>query len=346
MLTYGDATATGITRQRRGKRWHYLAPGGDRIADMAEIARLDALAVPPAYDRVWFSPDPGAHLQATGFDARGRKQYRYHPDFRAGREADKYDRCLGFGAALPKVRAAVARDIAVRGIGRDKVIAAVVRLLDSGHIRVGNDCYARANDSYGATTLLNKHGEVRGNKVKLEYRGKSGKTQRVVIADASLAKIVRRCHDLPGQALFQYAGDDGEPRRIGSGDVNAYIKAAMGDDFSAKHFRTWGASVIAFAAIRAGVATLKEMLVPVGAALGNTPAISRKSYVHPALIAAMTDGGAAAITAMKLPRPTTYLTSAERGMLTFLDAAPPCAAPQPRRARAARNRSASAARAA
>ncbi len=347
MLTYGDATTTGITRRRRGKRWHYLGPGGDRIADMGEIARLDTLAVPPAYTRVWFSPDPAAHLQATGYDARGRKQYRYHADFRAGREADKYDRCLSFGSALNKVRAAVARDIAVPGLGRDKVIAAVIRLLDSGHIRVGNDCYARANDSYGATTLLNEHGEVRGNRVKLEYRGKSGKTQRVVIADASLAKIVRRCHDLPGQSLFQFVGDDGEPRRIGSGDVNAYIKAAMGDDFSAKHFRTWGASVIAFEAIRSGVATLKEMLVPVAAALGNTPAISRKSYVHPALIAAMGDGeGAAAIAAMKLPRPTTYLTPAERGLLAFLGSAPPCAAPQPRRARAARSRSASAARAA
>ena len=250
MLTYGDATTTGITRRRRGKRWHYLGPGGDRIADKAEIARLDTLAVPPAYTRVWFSPDPAAHLQATGYDARGRKQYRYHPDFRAGREADKYDRCLSFGSALHKVRAAVARDIAVPGLGRDKVIAAVIRLLDSGHIRVGNDCYARANDSYGATTLLNEHSEVRGKRVKLEYRGKSGKTQRVVIADASLAKIVRRCHDLPGQALFQYIGDDGEPHRIGSGDVNAYIKAEMGDDFSAKHFRTWGASVIAYETIR------------------------------------------------------------------------------------------------
>ncbi len=343
MLTYGDTTTTGIVRRRRGKRWHYLTPSGGRVTDIAEIARLDALAVPPAYVRVWFSPDPGAHLQATGYDARGRKQYRYHPDFRAGREADKYDRCAGFGVALPKVRAAVARDIAVPGLGRDKVIAAIVRLLDQGRIRVGNDCYARANDSYGATTLLNEHGAVRGAKVKLEYRGKSGKTQRVVIADASLAKVVRRCSDLPGQALFQYVGDDGEPRRIGSGDINAYIKAAMGDDFSAKHFRTWGASVIAFEAIRSGVATLREMLVPVAAALGNTPAISRKSYVHPALIAAVGDG-AAAMAALPLPRPTTYLTASERGLLGFLDSAPPCAVPQPRRARAARSRSASAAR--
>jgi DNA topoisomerase-1 len=324
MLTYGDSRTAGITRRRRGRHWQYFAPDGRRLTDATAIARLNALAVPPAYRRVWFSPDPSAHLQATGVDSRGRTQYRYHADFRAARDADKYERCAGFGAALPALRAIVARDIAVRGLGRDKVLAAIVRLLDSGHIRVGNDCYAAANDSYGATTLRNEHGEVRGSRVKLEYRGKSGRMQRVVIADASLARIVRRCHDLPGQSLFQYVGDDGAPRHIGSGDVNAYIKAAMGDDFSAKHFRTWGASVIAFAAIREAdpaTLTLKQVLAPVAAALGNTPAISRKSYVHPALIAAVADGSAAAIAAMKLPRPMRYLTATERGLLAFLAAA-------------------------
>ena len=318
MLTYGDSAAAGITRRRRGRHWHYFTADGARIADAAEIARLNALGVPPAYTRVWFSPDAGAHLQAVGLDAKGRKQYRYHSDFRAARDADKYDRCGGFGAALPRLRAIVERDIAVRGLGRDKVLAAIVRLLDSGHVRVGNDCYARANDSYGATTLLTEHSEVRGQRVKLEYRGKSGKMQRVVIADASLARIVRRCHDLPGQALFQYLDDAGEPHRIGSADVNAYIKAAMGDDFSAKHFRTWGASVIAFQALRDGAATLKEMLVPVAAALGNTPAISRKSYVHPALIEQVAAGRAHDVAAAKLPRPTRYLTAAERGLIAFL----------------------------
>ena len=184
-----------------------------------------------------------------------------------------------------------------------------------------NDCYARANDSYGATTLLTKHGAVRGDRVTLDYRGKSGKQQRVELTDASLARVVRRCHDLPGQALFQYLGDDGTPHQIGSGDVNAYIKAAMGDDYSAKHFRTWGASVIAFETIRASdptTLTLKTMLVPVAAALGNTPAISRKSYVHPALIAAVASGETAALSATKLPRPTRYLSAAERGLIAFL----------------------------
>ncbi len=323
MLTYGDAGAAGIVRRRRGQHWQYFSDGV-RITDPAEVARLNGLGVPPAYVRCWFSPDPTAHLQAVGFDARGRRQYRYHADFRAAREADKYDRCASFGAALPQLRAVVERDIAVRGLGRDKVLAGIVRLLDSGHIRVGNDCYARANDSYGATTLRTEHGEVRGNRVKLEYRGKSGKMQRVVITDAALAKIVRRCHDLPGQALFQYVADDGTLHRIGSGDVNAYIKAAMGDDFSAKHFRTWGASVIAFETIRAGdpaTLTLKTMLAPVAAALGNTPAISRKSYVHPALIAAVADGRAGDLAATKLPRPTRYLTAAERGLIAFLTSA-------------------------
>ncbi len=323
MLNYVDTSAAGITRRKRGQHWHYFTPDGDRIRDAAEIARLNRLGVPPAYRRVWFSPDPAGHLQAIGFDAKGRKQYRYHEDFRARRDADKYDRCGAFGAALPKLRAVVERDIAVRGLGRDKVLGAIVRLLDSGHVRVGNDCYASANESYGATTLLNEHSEVRGDRVKLEYRGKSGKLQRVVIADASLARIVRRCHDLPGQALFQYLGDDGEPHRIGSADVNAYIKAAMGDDFSAKHFRTWGASVIAFETIRASdpaTLTLKAVLEPVAAALGNTPAISRKSYVHPALIALVNDGRADTLAAAKLPRPTAWLTAAERGLIAFLAA--------------------------
>lgn len=318
MLTYTDTSEPGITRRKRGKHWHYFAVDGVRISAKDEIARLNKLGVPPAYARVWFCPDCNGHLQAVGYDAKGRKQYRYHEGFRQQREADKYDRCGGFGAVLPTLRAMVERDIAARGLGRTKVLAAVVRLLDSGHVRVGNDVYASENESYGATTLLTEHSAVRGDKVRLEYRGKSGKMQRVVIADASLAKIVRRCHDLPGQALFQYLGDDGEPHRIGSADVNAYIREAMGEGFSAKHFRTWGASVIAFSAIRDGAATLKQMLEPVAAALGNTPAISRKSYVHPALIALVNDGRTGELVAAPLPRPTKYLSAAERGLIAFL----------------------------
>ncbi|MGI4878042.1 MAG: DNA topoisomerase IB [Janthinobacterium lividum] len=318
MLNYTDTSEPGIVRRKRGKHWHYFATDGSRITAKDEIARLNKLGVPPAYARVWYSPDPSGHLQAVGFDAKGRKQYRYHEDFRQQREADKYSRCGGFGEALPGLRAIVERDIAVRGLGRTKVLAAIVRLLDSAYVRVGNDVYASENESYGATTLLAEHSAVRGDKVKLEYRGKSGKMQRVVIADEALAKIVRRCHDLPGQALFQYVGDDGEPHRIGSSDVNAYIREGMGDGFSAKHFRTWGASVIAFTAIRDGAPTLKAMLEPVAAALGNTPAISRKSYVHPALIALVNDGRTGELVGTKLPRPTRYLSAAERGLIAFL----------------------------
>ena len=321
MLNYVDHTQAGITRRKRGAHWHYFSVDGTRITAPEEIARLNKLGVPPAYSRVWFSPDPDGHLQAIGYDAKGRRQYRYHEDFRSQRDDHKYDRCSGFGAALPKLRAMVETDIATRGLGRRKVLAAVIRLLDHGHIRVGNDVYAAENDSYGATTLRTDHSRVRGDKVSLEYRGKSGKLQKVVIADASLAKIVRRCHDLPGQALFQFVGHDGEPHRIGSADVNAYIKEAMGEDFSAKHFRTWGASVIAFETIVASdpaTLTLKAMLEPVAAALGNTPAISRKSYVHPALIDLVSSGQASDLAGTRLPRPTKYLSAAERGLLAFL----------------------------
>ena len=321
MLIHVDDRSPGITRVKAGKRWAYYQPDGVAITDLDEIARLDKLAVPPAYQKVWFCSDSNGHLQATGYDARGRKQYRYHASFREQREADKYDRCGRFGEALPDLRKAVEADVARRGLGKTKVVAAVVRLLDEGHIRVGNDCYAAENDSYGATTLLTDHSAVHGAKVSLEYRGKSGKQQHVEISDAALAKIVRRCQDLPGQALFQFVGDDGEPHRIGSGDINAYIQAHMGDGFSAKHFRTWSASVIAFEAIRSGAATLKEVLVPVAAALGNTPAISRKSYVHPALIAAIGDGLWAELAAVKLPRAMQYLTPAERWLIAFLGSA-------------------------
>ena len=322
MLIHVDDRSPGITRVKEGEHWAYYTSSGEAITDVAEIARLNKLGVPPAYQKVWFCPDASGHLQAIGYDAKGRKQYRYHASFREQREADKYERCGAFGEALPKLRAAVEADVALHGLGKTKVVAAVVRLLDEGHIRVGNDCYAAENDSYGATTLLTEHTAVRGAKIKLEYRGKSGKQQHVEISDAALAKVVRRCHDLPGQALFQFVGHDGAPHRIGSGDVNAYIQGHMGDGFSAKHFRTWSASVIAFEAIRGGAATLKEVLVPVAAALGNTPAISRKSYVHPALIAAVNDKRTEVIAAVKLPQAMRYLTPAERGLIAVLNALP------------------------
>ena len=324
MLNYGDASEPGITRRKRGKHWHFFASDGTRLADGETVARLNKLAVPPAYRNVWYAADPASHLQAIGYDAKGRRQYRYHPDFRSEREGHKYDRCVAFGRALPRVRARVEADMLLRGLPKDKVLAAVVRLLDQGHIRVGNDCYARENNSFGATTLRNRHGQVRGSTVKLDYRGKSGKMQQVRLSDAALARIVKRCQDLPGQALFQYLGDDGEAHRIGSGEVNAYIKNTMGDDFSAKHFRTWGASVIAFETIVRARAplTLKALLEPVAAALGNTPAISRKSYVHPRLLELVTSGAAAELMGTPLPRATRWLSGVERGLIGLLGSAP------------------------
>jgi len=273
--------------------------------------------VPPAYERVWYSPDPHGHLQAIGYDAKGRKQYRYHAAFREARDGHKYDRCVDFGSGLPLVRARVEADMALPGLPRDKVLAAIVRLLDQGKVRVGNEGYAKENKSFGATTLRNRHGAVRGDTVKLDYRGKSGKQQRVAITDKSLARIVRRCQDLPGQALFQYVGDDGEPHRVGSSEVNAYIQAAMGEGFSAKHFRTWGASVAALAAVRGG-AGLKEMLAEVAEALGNTPAIARKSYIHPAIVE---DAKESRVPEVPKQRALQYFSADERALLDYLEAA-------------------------
>ena len=321
MLNYTDASEPGITRRKRGKNWQYIAPDGTRILEPETVERLNKLAVPPAYERVWYSADPLSHLQAIGYDARGRKQYRYHALFREEREGHKYDKCVDFGSSLPLVRERVAADMERRGLPKEKVLAAVVRLLDQGHIRVGNEGYAKENDSYGATTLQDGHGVIRGATVKLDYRGKSGKQQRVTINDRTLAGIVKRCQDLPGQQLFQYVADDGEPRRVGSSDVNAYIQEAMGNEFSAKHFRTWGASVIAFEMIvrTRTPLTLKAVLEPVAAALGNTPAISRKSYVHPKLLELVTSGQALELAGTPLPRPTKWLTNVERGLIGLLE---------------------------
>ena len=323
-LRHVDDKTPGITRQRAGHGWAYFSPSGARITDRAEIDRLNAIALPPAYVDAWFCPSPNGHILATGMDARGRKQYRYHPDFRAAQEADKYERCAEFGSALPKLRARVQADLAGRKLARDTVIAAVVRLLDLGHIRVGNEAYAKANRSFGATTLRNRHAKVRGAKLELEYMGKSGKKQRLTIEDRRLASIVRRTQDLPGQHLFEYLDDAGQPQPVGSAEVNDYIRAATGGEFTAKHFRTWGATLLAFEHILAtskdGKPGLKPMLEAVAAALGNTPAISCKSYVHPALIELCRTGDASALCALKLPRATQWLDGHERALIAFLNA--------------------------
>ena len=322
-LRYVDDSKPGITRQKKGQSWAYFDAKGARITDRDEIDRLNGVALPPAYRDAWYAPQANGHIQATGVDDRGRKQYRYHPDFRAQQEALKYEKCADFGRALPKLRARVDADLAGRKLARDTVLAAVVRLLDLGRIRVGNETYAKENKSFGATTLRNRHAKVTGGKLRLEYRGKSGKKQSLTIEDRRLASIVKRTQDLPGQHLFEYLDEAGEPHPVGSDEVNDYIKAATGGDFTAKHFRTWGATLLAFQHIvgtaAGGKLALKPMLEQVAAALGNTPAISRKSYVHPALIDLCRTGDATGICNLKLPRATRWLTAQERALVSFLD---------------------------
>lgn len=319
-LNYVDDSRPGITRRRSGRYWQYFDARGKRVTDRDEIDRLNGIGLPPAYRDAWFCPDRNGHIQAVGYDDKGRKQYRYHPEFREKQEAAKYELCREFGKALPKLRRRVEADLRKRRLTRDTVVAAVVRLLDTGRIRVGNEAYAQANKSYGATTLRDRHAKVSGRTVRMRFRAKSGIERELRITDSTLSRIVKKCQDLPGQHLFQYLDEDGAPHPVTSTDVNDYIRAATGEDFTAKHFRTWSASVIAFeqvcAADEEGVG-LKAMLEPVAEALGNTPAISRKSYVHPAIVEAVKTAPRRHL-ALHCPRSTKYLSSAERGLIAFL----------------------------
>ncbi len=323
MLRHSSDNQPGITRKRVGTRaWAYFNPDGERITGRDEIDRLNAIALPPAYQQAWFCTDPEGHLQATGVDARGRKQYRYHPDFRARRDKKKYSGTLEFGAALPKIRRKVAADLRKRNLARDAVLAAIVRLLDTQYLRVGSEQYARDNKSFGATTLRGRHVTKAGNRLTMRFKGKHGIVHELPITDANLKRIVGRCQDLPGQLLFQYLDEDGEACPISSADVNDYIRDASGGDFTAKNFRTWGASVIAFEQLLEAEEnkriSLKTVLEPVAEALGNTPAISRKSYVHPKLIEAARDNPRDPLNGFERPRERKWLSSAEVGLLAFL----------------------------
>jgi len=322
MLRFTNLDKPGITRKRIGTAWAYFDPDGKRITDRDEIDRLNAVGLPPAYSEAWFSPDPQGHIQAVGVDARGRKQYRYHPDYRAKRETSKYEGCLEFGKALSKIRRQVDRDLKRKQLDKRRVVAAVVRLLDEEKVRVGNAQYARDNKSYGATTLLSRHLKREHGRLKMRFAGKHGIVHEVALTDRRLARVVKRAQELPGQMLFQYVNGDGEPQPVTSADVNDYIREASGGDFTAKHFRTWGASVIAFEQLlekeedkRISVATVVE---PVAEALGNTPAMARKSYVHPALIEATKDNPRDPLGGMARPRSRKWLASAEVGFLKFL----------------------------
>lgn len=320
-ILYHDDSEPGITRRKMRAGWGYYDAGGTRITDRAEIDRLNAIGLPPAYRDAWFCPSAAGHIQAVGWDEKGRKQYRYHLGFRETQEAAKYDLCAPFGHALPKLRARVAKDLARRGLDKDIAVAAVVRLLDLGKVRIGNEGYVKANKSFGATTLRKRHAAVSGQSLKLQFKAKSGKMRMLTITDGSLSRFVKRCQDLPGQHLFRWVDGDGTCHPVSSSDVNAYIRAAMGGDFTAKHFRTWSASVLAFEALASAKhdISLKTMLEPVTEALGNTPAIARKSYVHPALLALVKDGQGAFRNGLRLPRSTQHLSRAERGLIAFLE---------------------------
>lgn len=297
-LRYVDDSRAGYTRQWIDGAFAFFNTQGKRIDDPAEIRRINALAIPPAYIDVWICPDPRGHLQATGRDARGRKQYRYHPQWRETRDATKYERMLAFGAVLPKLRARVTRDLALDGMPRDKVLATVVRLLDTTLIRVGSEEYARDNRSYGLTTLRKKHLKMTAGTLRFQFRGKSGIEHDVPVSDPRVARIVRRCMDLAGQDLFQYLDADGARHSVSSSDINDYLREITGADFTAKDYRTWAGSVFALAALRRQtwetviearklvVGTIKE----VSQLLRNTPAVCRKCYVHPAVIEAFEAG--------------------------------------------------------
>ena len=322
MLRHSSDTEPGISRKRLGRYWAYFDSEGNRVTDRDEIDRLNAIGLPPAYEKAWFCADPNGHLQATGVDARGRKQYRYHEDFRAKRESAKYDGLLEFGKALPRLRRRVEQDLKHRKLSREAVLAAVVRLLDTEHIRIGNEEYARTNKSFGATTLRTRHLKSTGHGLMMRFTGKHGIVHEVKISDTNLKRICKRCQELPGQMLFQYVNGDGEPKPVSSGDVNEYIKAATGGDFPAKHFRTWGASVIALEQLlkkrEDARITVKTVIEPVAEALGNTPAISRKSYVHPGLLEAVKQDARDPLNGMARPRSRKRLSSAEVGLLEFL----------------------------
>jgi DNA topoisomerase-1 len=321
MLRHSSDSEPGYSRKRMGRYWAYF-DGAERVTDRDTIDRLNSIALPPAYKDAWFCKDADGHLQATGVDDRGRKQYRYHPDFRARAEASKFGGLAEFGKALPKIRRKVEKDLRKRSLSKDKVVAAVIRLLDEEYLRVGNQAYAKENKSFGATTLLSRQVHDDGRKVKMRFKGKSGVDHEVTITDRTLRRVVRQLQELPGQALFQYVNGDANPHHVTSNDVNDYIREATGSDFTAKHFRTWGATVLAFEQMldKAEHARLSvnTMIEPVAEALGNTVAMSRKAYVHPALIAAVKDNPRDPLKGLERPRSRKWLSSCEVALIPFL----------------------------
>ena len=319
-INFVNAEDLTITRRRSGKGWRYGQADGSRISDREEIARLNRIGLPPAYREGRFCADPAGHIQAVGTDARGRRQYRYHPDFRSGQDGAKFDRCAAFGASLPKIRAQVERDLTGSTLAFSTVVAVIIRLLDVGHLRVGNQAYAKANKSFGVTTLRNRHAQLSGKTLRLSFRAKSGIMRSVAITDKAVVRVVNKCQDLRGQNLFQYLDEDGAVHTVTSSDVNDYLRNASGENITAKDFRTWCGSVIACQAWHLASSgetqiTIKQAAEIVAVQLGNTPSVARKSYIHPAVVGMISEGKLC-----DLPRGTHWYSPEERMLLALLEA--------------------------
>src|SRR5882724_7433909 len=331
-LNYVTDGLAGITRRRVGRGWVYFAPDGTRISDPAQRKRITALVIPPAWTDVWICPDPNGHIQATARDARGRKQYRYHPSYREARDKSKFRRILEFSEVLPDIRDRVERDLRARDLSRRQILATVVRLLDRTLIRVGNDEYARENRSFGLTTLRGRHVQIEGSRLHFTFRGKSGVSHEVAITDRRLARIVQQCQDLPGQELFQYLDTKGRRQTISSDDVNAYLRETTGRDITAKDFRTWAGTMLAAKQLcaigpaktrREAERNMLRAIDTVADRLGNTRAVSRKYYVHPGLLRAYQQGltvtlPSASPHALRRENPPAALRRDEVAVLQFL----------------------------
>ena len=329
-LRYVSDAEPGLRRERDGATFLYRDAAGEPVTAPRVLARIESLRIPPAWEAVWICRRADGHLQATGRDTRGRKQYRYHPDWNATRNQTKYHRMGQFGAALPGLRERIDADLARRGLPRDKVLATVLRLMELTYIRIGNVEYARANSSYGLTTLRDKHVQVDGAAIRFQFVGKSGRNHAIDVKDRRLARIVKQCRDIPGYELFQYYDEAGERQRVSSGDVNDYLRAVTGAEFSAKDVRTWGGSVLAAALAALGPAdsettarhNVVQVVKDVAGALGNRPATCRKYYVHPAVLAAYASGALAANWADDVAAaqsgPSAGLTAEESAFLALL----------------------------
>jgi len=333
-LVYVNDAMPGIRRIRRGTGFAYRACNGAWLRDAAEIQRIRRLAIPPAYEDVWICPLANGHLQATGRDARGRKQYRYHPLWRQASESEKFGRLVEFGESLPRLRVQVAKDLKAPGLSRNKLLAALVRLLDTTLLRVGNDEYARSNGSYGLTTLRNSHVRISKGSLRLKFRGKSGVPHDIAVDDPHMARIVRRCRELPGQLLFQYIDESGALHGIDSADVNGYLAEVSGPDFTAKDFRTWHGSALALEltglACKKGADAFNAatLLAEVAASLRNTPAVCRNAYLHPAILALWDELGSGEarrvanarrrLVALRRVKPCSGLKANEQRLLQFL----------------------------